>query len=100
MAEARAKEGTREVTTRCRTHMRHAHLARRVNLSHLPPLAASGKSVAFFRASRAHTEGRFAIVTKRGAGYDGCAGSARRAPPTHTAKTRGPDLPTLGSSLE
>ncbi|MBV9462000.1 MAG: hypothetical protein JO141_31400 [Bradyrhizobium sp.] len=31
-------------------------------------LAASGKSVALFRASRAHQEGRFAIVTDVGRG--------------------------------
>jgi hypothetical protein len=38
-------------------------------------LAPSGKSVADFRASRAYTEGRFAVVTKRGAGCDGRFGA-------------------------
>jgi hypothetical protein len=61
------------------------------------PLVPSGKSVAPVCASRPH-EGRFAIVTKRGWGCDGREWHAGRAWPTRTAKSRGPDLPTLGSS--
>jgi hypothetical protein len=34
-------------------------------------LVPSGKSLASLRASRAHKEGRFAIVTSVGAGCDG-----------------------------
>jgi hypothetical protein len=43
--------------------------------------------------------GRFAIVTKRGAGCDGRGGFKRRMKPWRTAKSCGPDTPTLVSSL-
>src|ERR1700758_3667031 len=49
--------------------------------------------------SRAHYGGRFAIATMRCAGSGGRIGSRRRAIPERTAKPRGPDPPTLGSSL-
>ena len=45
-------------------------------------------------------EGRIAIVTDEEAGCDGRVGVARRAARARTAKSRGPDAPTLASSLE
>jgi hypothetical protein len=50
---------------------RHAQIARRVIVSQACALVPSGKSDALLRPSRAHHEGRFAVVTKRGAGCDG-----------------------------
>ena len=44
------------------------------------------------------SEGRLAIVTKCGAGCGGRVGVARRATHMRTAKSCGPDPPTLGSS--
>jgi hypothetical protein len=38
------------------------------------------------------------VVTNVETGYDGRFGFARRAKMKRTAKARGPDLPTLGSS--
>jgi hypothetical protein len=49
------------------------------------------------KPSRPH-EGRFAIVTIRGAGCDGRGRAARRAAQSRTVKPRGPVPPTLGSS--
>src|SRR5581483_2819155 len=51
------------------------------------------------KPSRARYGGRFAIVTKRGAGCDGRIGIARRARSMRTVKPCGPDSPTLESSL-
>jgi len=44
-------------------HIRHAQIARRVILSQACVLVPSGKSDALIPPSRAHHEGRFAIVT-------------------------------------
>ncbi len=49
------------------------------------------------KPSRPH-EGRFAIVTIRGAGCDGRGRAARRAARARTVKPCGPDSPALGSS--
>ena len=46
------------------------------------------------------SQGRFGQSSRTlGAGCDGREGNARRARPVRTAKSCGPDLPTLGSSL-
>jgi len=46
------------------------------------------------------SQGRFGQSSRTlGAGCDGRKGGARRARPVRTAKSCGPDLPTLGSSL-
>ena len=44
-------------------------------------------------------KGRIAIVTKREAGCGGREGAVRRAALMRTAKSCGPDAPTLASSL-
>ena len=63
-------------------------------------LAPSGKSVASIRASRARTKRGVSRSSRTlGAGCDGRFGNARRAWPKRAAKSCGPDLPTLGSSL-
>jgi hypothetical protein len=62
-------------------------------------LDADPKSAIFSLASRALSEGRFAVVTNVGAGCGGRFGVARRAALTRTAKPCGPDAPTLASSL-
>jgi hypothetical protein len=61
----------------------------------------SGKSLALVRASSAHQEGRFAIVTKRGAedAVDATA-QATNARSPRTAKSCGLDVSTLTSTLE
>jgi hypothetical protein len=51
------------------------------------------------KTSRSDYGGRFANATRRGAGSDGRKGDAGDAYPARTAKPRGPDPPTLGSSL-
>jgi hypothetical protein len=51
------------------------------------------------RASRPDKRALRPIVTKRGAGCDGREWCARRSVSLRTAKSCGPDLPTLGSSL-
>jgi hypothetical protein len=47
----------------------------------------------------AHTEGRFAIVTDVGLGCDGRGRRQRRGRYLRTAKSCGPDAPTLASSV-
>jgi len=44
-------------------HIRHGQIARRAILSQVCALVPSGKSDALIPPSRAHHEGRFAIVT-------------------------------------
>jgi len=81
-------------------HTRHAQFARRANLSHAFTLAASGKSQRSSRASRLDEEGRFGRSSRYvGRGCDGRERHVGRTWRTRTAKSRGPDLPTLGSSL-
>ena len=64
------------------------------------PLATSGKSVAFLRAVLPYSRGAYAQSPRTlGAGCDGRVGVARRATPIRTAKSCGPDPPTLGSSF-
>jgi hypothetical protein len=46
------------------------------------------------------TRGAYASSRTSGAGCDGRVGAARRAARARTAKSRGPDAPTLASSLE
>ena len=79
-------------------HARHAKIARRVTMSQAVALAPSGKSGALIPPFRA-TEGRFAIVTKRGAECDGRGCFKRRMKRLRTAKSCGPDTPTLVSSF-
>jgi hypothetical protein len=55
--------------------------------------------IGLYRCSSRPDRGRIAIVTKRGAGMRWTDRRARRARPVRTAKSRGPDLPTLGSTL-
>ena len=50
-------------------------------------------------ASRTHERGATRSSRVLGAGCNGRAGAAGRATPMRTAKSCGPDLPTLGSSL-
>jgi hypothetical protein len=78
-------------------HARHAKIARRVTLS---------QAWLRRRANQVHCSavprsqgGRFAIVTKRGAGCDGRGGFKRRMKLWRTAKSCGPDTPTLVSSF-
>jgi len=59
-------------------HIGHAQIARRVILSQASALVSSGKSVALIRASRAHQEGRIAIVTNVGCGMRWTPGINRR----------------------
>jgi len=61
-------------------------------------LATTGKSRAVFRASRASSEGRFAIVTKRWARDAMDVMAQRRMRTLRTAKPRGSDISTLISS--
>jgi hypothetical protein len=79
-------------------HGRHAKIARRVTMSQAVGLASSGKSGPLIPPSRA-ARGRFAVVTKRGAGCDGRGCFKRRMKRWRTAKSCGPDTPTLVSSL-
>ena len=81
-------------------HMRHAQIARRANLSHVFALATSGKSERCFRASRLDEEGRYGQSSRHvRRGCDGRGWHVRRTGPARTAKSRGPGLPTLRSSL-
>jgi hypothetical protein len=81
-------------------HMRHAQIARRANLSHVFALATSGKSERCFRASRLDEEGRYGQSSRYvRRGCDGRGWHVRRTGPARTAKSRGPGLPTLRSSL-
>ena len=50
--------------------------------------------------SRAHTEGRFAIVTDVGRGMRWTPGAGRRTALRRTAKSCGPDAPTLASNSQ
>ena len=80
-------------------HTPHAHFARRANLPHPPSLASSGKSQAAFRASCLDEEGRFGRSSRTvGRGCDGRGWHVRRTWRTRTAKSCGPDPPTLESS--
>jgi len=54
----------------------NCRFARRANSSQIVSLVTTGKSLAVLSASSAHQEGRFAIVTKRGAEDAVDAGSA------------------------
>jgi hypothetical protein len=80
-------------------HACHAQIARRANLSQPDGIAVTPKSAADFAPSRPHQEGRLAIVTDVGRdAVDAVAaqdGRGRR----RTAKSCGPDAPTLVSSL-
>jgi hypothetical protein len=57
------------------------------------------KSAATFAPSRAPQEGRFAIVTNVGAGCGGRFGGADERRVRRTAKSCGPDAPTLAFKL-
>jgi hypothetical protein len=79
-------------------HIRHAKSARRVTLPQPSSIAENRKFPHSLRHP-ASTRGTLRpIVTKREAGCDGCVDCARRAQPMRTAKSRGPDAPTLASS--
>jgi len=80
-------------------HARHAQIARRVILSQPARLAPSGKSDALIRPSRARQRGalrgRHEVLARDAmAALHQLTSDARR-----TAKSCGPDLPTLRSSL-
>jgi len=60
-------------------------------------IARTPKSLASFCASRPDQRG-VRVVTNVGAGCDGRFGNARRTMPGRTAKSCGPDAPTLASS--
>jgi len=78
-------------------HVRHAQFARRATLSQACALVPSGKSAALIPPSRAHHEGRFAIVTN--VARDAMALSHQlTSDAAAAAKACGPDPPMLGSS--
>ena len=60
-------------------------------------LSPTGKSSLEARPTRAHPEGRIAIVTDVGCGVRWTRSVARRATPSRTAKSCGPDASTLAS---
>src|ERR1700719_3033475 len=81
-------------------HTRPAKIARRANRSQANALAASGKSERCFRASCLDEEGRYGQSSRHvRRGCDGRGGHVRRTWLARTAKSRGPGLPTLRSSL-
>jgi hypothetical protein len=61
-------------------------------------LVTTGKSLAVVRASSARQEGRFAIVTKRGAEDAVDAAARKTGEPARTAKSWRPDISTLVST--
>src|ERR1700730_13545310 len=79
-------------------HACHAQIARRANLSQPDGIAVTPKSAADFAPSRPHQEGRFAIVTNVGSGRRWTRRCRKTSDTTRTAKSCGPDTPTLVSS--
>jgi hypothetical protein len=79
-------------------HIRHAQIARRVNLSHGGGIAEHPKSTSHSEASRPHKRGasRSSRTLRRDAVDAG--GAADESADLRTAKSCGPDAPTLASS--
>jgi len=78
----------------------NCRFARRANSPQIVSLVTTGKSLAVLSASSAHQEGRFAIVTKRGAEDAVDAGSASDECAPRTAKSWRPDISTLVSTRD
>jgi hypothetical protein len=79
-------------------HTCHAQIARRANLPQAARLSVPPNQRQISRRP-ASIRGAYASSRTLGAGCDGRFGDARRAALTRTAKSCGPDAPTLASSF-